>query len=98
MGSRVDDQLAGMSYELIIVETTKPLLHDSYGPKFDADFDKMIGNMHDALRSVHEDIGYDGASSIGVQTIGILEQGLHWSVYSLKYEGYTSYPQMRVHH
>ena len=96
MGSRVDGQLAGMNYELINVETAKPLLHDSYGPKFDADFEKMTRNMHDALRSVHEDIGYDRASSIGVQSIGILEQGLQWSVYSLRHEGYTSYLQMRT--
>ena len=73
MGSRVDGQLAGMSHELI---TTKPLLHDLYGPKIDADCDKMTRHKHDALQFVHEDIGYDRASSIGVQTIGILEQGL----------------------
>ena len=97
MGSRVDGQLAGMSHELITVETTKPLLHDSYGPKFNADFDKMTRNIYDALRSVHEDIGYDRASGIGVQTIGIFERGLQWSVYSLRHEGYTSYLQMRVH-
>ena len=92
VGSKVDGQLKGnITYELLTIESVKPLQYSFYGNKFDADFHKMVRDMHDMLNSIHQDFGSELASELGVRTIGILEQGPQWSVYSLKLEGSTSY-------
>ena len=49
--------------------------------------------MQDMLRKILQELGSDAANNLGTKTIGILEQGPQWSVYSMKHEGYTSYLQ-----
>ena len=96
VGSKVNNQLKGnITYKLLTIESAKPLQHPFYGNKFDADFYKMVRDIHDILNSIHQDFGSKLASKLGVRTINILKQRPQWSVYSLKLEDYTSY--LRYH-